>query len=199
MFRTGWDVDGVGHVFGDSLHNWLIFTGRGHLWKSGPNPKPYWDFFRDWGWTGKQFVEECNRAADHGFLFNGPIRDGYYEAIERVASMGHQIVIHTDRPFGSTPEVSEAITVEWFERHGIEYDELWFGADKTSSKCDFFIDDKLENYDALVEAGINAFLLNRPWNEVEGGDARNRVNSISEYADAIEAATKAGYRDLTFS
>lgn len=197
MFRTGWDIDGVGHVFGDSVHNWLKHTGRGHLWKSGPNPTPYWDWYKDWGWTSKQFVEECNAAADAGILFDGPIRDGYKESIERVARMGHQIIIATDRPFGSSPEVSEKITVEWFRKHGIEYDEMHFTAVKSDANCDFFIDDKLENYDELVDKGVKAYLLNRPWNVVEGGDARNRIDTIEEYADAIEQAMSDGYADLT--
>ena len=197
--RVGNDLDGVGHVFGDTVHNWLIHTGRGHLWKSGPTPEPYWDFFKDWGWTGKQFVEECNAAADAGILFNGPIREGYAEGIGAIAAMGHEIIIHTDRPFGSSPEVSEKITVDWLRKHEIEYDELWFGADKTTSDCDVFIEDKLENYDALVAAGIKTFLLNRPWNKVEGGDARNRIDSYDEYVAAIASMTKDGFADLTFS
>lgn len=197
--RVGNDLDGVGHVFGDTVRAWLIHTGRGHLWKSGPNKKPYWDFFKDWGWTVKQFVEECNAAADAGILFDGPIREGYAEGIAAIAGMGHEIIIHTDRPFGTTPEVSEKITVAWLEKHGIEYDELWFGADKTASKCDTFIEDKLENYDALTSAGTKTFLLNRPWNEVEGGDARTRINHYSEYVDAVRQISEQGYADLSFA
>lgn len=199
IFRIGWDVDGVGHVFGDSCRMHLDHTERGHLWKSGPTKKPYWNWFQDWGWTTQEFIDFCNEAADCGCLFNGPIREGYAEAIEAVAKMGHLTIIHTDRPFGSTPEVSEKITVEWFRKHEIEYDELWFGADKSTSNCDFFIDDKIENYDALVAAGTKAFLLNRPWNEVEGGDARNRIDSIDEYVRAIEEATTKGFTDLAFA
>lgn len=197
ILRTGWDIDGVGHVFGDSFHNWLIHTGRGDLWKSGPTPKPFWDWYKDWGWTSEQFVAECHEAADAGILFDGPIRDGYVESIKAVAQAGHQIIIATDRPFGSSPEVSEKITVNWLDRHGIEFDELWFTADKTLPDCDYFIEDKLENYDDLVSAGTKAFLLNRPWNEIDGGDARNRINSIEEYAYSILSATKEGHFDLS--
>lgn len=205
LLRTGWDIDGVGHVFGDTVHNALKARGLGHLWKSGPTPEPFWDFFREWKkedgtfWTGADFKELCDWAADEGILFDGPIRDGYKEGIEAVARLGHHIIVHTDRPFGSTPEVSEKITYDWFEKHGIEYDEMWFGADKTTSNCDFFIDDKLENYDALVAAGTHAFLLNRPWNKVEGGDARNRIDTIDEYVRAIHETTVKGFHDLSFA
>jgi hypothetical protein len=175
----------------------LDHTGRGHLWKSSENLKPVWNWYQLWGWTDEQFIEFCNEAADCGCLFNGPIRPGYKEAIDVLAEAGHTIIIHTDRPFGSTPEVSEKITVEWLAREGVYYDELWFGPKKEESKCDFFIDDKIENYDALTEAGCKAYLLNRPWNEIEGGDGRNRVDSVWQYVADIEWATDAGYADLS--
>jgi hypothetical protein len=199
VWRIGYDVDGVGFTFSQSVRDYLDFKDLGHLWKSGPNPKPYWDWYKDWGWTSKQFVDFCNEAADAGYLFSGGIREGYAESIQAVAAMGHHIVIATDRSFGSTPEVSQKLTVEWFEQHGIEYDELHFTANKPDAECDFFIEDKLENYDALGAAGTKTFLLNRPWNEVEGGDARNRIDEIAEYTEAISAATKRGHYDLSFA
>ncbi len=183
--RIGWDIDGVGFVFGDSCKKHLDHTGRGHLWKSGPTPEPYWNWYEDWGWTLAEFLDFCNEAADCGCLFNGPVRDGYKEGIEAVKAMGHVNVFVTDRSFGSTPEVSEKITYDWFEEHGIQYDELHFSADKTVVWTDMFIDDKLSNYDALDGAGVEVYLLNRPWNKVEGGDDRRRVDSIEEFVRKV--------------
>jgi hypothetical protein len=203
MARCGEDLDGVGHVFGDSVKMHMDHTGIGHLWKSSEDLKPRWNWYTLWKnedgsfWTDEQFVQFCHEAADCGCLFNGPIRPGYKEGIDALAEAGHTIIIHTDRPFGSTPEVSEKITVEWLSRHEIYYDELWFGPNKWESECDFFIDDKLENYDSLVDKGIKAYLLNRPWNEVPGGDARNRVNNMWEYVADIEWCSDAGYAELT--
>lgn len=197
--RTGWDIDGVGFNFGDSCHRYLEHIGLGHLWKSGPTPEPFWDWYKDWGWSTETFLDFCHAGADAGFIFSGPVRDGYKEAIERVKDMGHDIIVVTDRSFGNHPTVSENLTEEWFRQHGIWYDELIFSRDKTVGDCDTFVDDKLENYDALVAAGTKTFLLNRPWNKVPGGDARERVNDISEYADAIADITSKGYTDLSFA
>lgn len=197
--RTGWDIDGVGFNFGDSCHRYLEHIGLGHLWKSGPTPEPFWDWYKDWGWSTETFLDFCHAGADAGFIFSGPVRDGYKEAIERVKDMGHDIIVVTDRSFGNHPTVSENLTEEWFRQHGIWYDELIFSRDKTVGNCDVFVDDKLENYDALVAAGTKTFLLNRPWNKVPGGDARERVNDISEYADAIADITSKGYTDLSFA
>jgi hypothetical protein len=186
--RVMFDIDGVGFNFVDSCHRYLEHIGQGHLWKSGPTPNPYWDWYKDWGWTTEQFIEFCNAGADAGFIFAGPVNDGYVEMIATCGRLGHEIIIATDRPFGSTPEVSQKLTVDWLEQHGIEYDELHFTADKTTSNCHMTIDDKLSNYDALVAAGVKAYLLNRPWNQVEGGDARNRIDSLEEFEDAIRQA-----------
>lgn len=113
--------------------------------------------------------------------------------------MNHEIIIITDRSFGKTPEVSQKLTLEWLNQHGIEFDELVFSPNKNAVPTDMFIDDKLQNYDALVANGVNAFLLNRPWNKVAGGDSRNRIDEISQYADAVQVATVRGYVDLTVS
>ena len=197
--RIGIDLDGVLYNFGDSVKRYLDHIGQGHLWKSGPTPSPFWDFYKDWGWTGQQFVDMCNAGADAGFIFTGPAREGAVEAMGRIAATGNEIIIITDRPFGSSPMVSQANTEEWLWQHGIEYDELWFSADKTCAPTDMFVEDKLENYDALVANGTAAYLINRAWNHVDGGDARRRIDSISEFADAVELATELGFADLTFS
>ncbi len=197
--RIGFDIDGVGLDFDDTYLNYLKSVGLGHLWKSGPTDKPYWNYYRDWQRTDAEFVADCHAAADAGILYNGPMLPGYAEAIESVARMGHEIIIATDRPFGKTRAVSEAITVQWFREHGVEYDELHFTADKTTANCDMFIDDKLENYDALTFAGTKAYLLNRRMNSIEGGDARNRVNSLEEFVDEVYGATVEGFVDLTFA
>lgn len=197
--RVGFDLDGVLYNFGDSVKRYLDHIGQGHVWKSGPTPSPFWDFYKDWGWTGEQFVQMCNDGADAGFIFCGPARPGAVDAVRRVAELGHEIIIITDRQFGTTPEVSHNNTSEWLAQHGIEYDELWFSADKTCAHTDVFVEDKLENYDALVANGTRAYLINRPWNIVDGGDARFRINSVSDYADIVEQVTKMGFADLSFS
>ena len=164
--------------------------GQGHLWKSGPTPEPYWDWYKDYGWTTEQFVQFCNDGVDEGFIFRGPEREGFSEAVAKVKSLGHKIVIITDRSFGTTPKASEDATCEWLAEHNIEYDELIFSPDKTTVKTDMFVEDKLANYDALTAAGTFTALINRAWNHVDGGDNRFRINSVSEYADLVEVVTK---------
>lgn len=187
--RIGWDLDGVYHVFSAGVHDHLYCEGLEHLWKSGETEDPYWNWYADWHWTDQQFVEFCNRAADHGCLFTGHVRDGFIDAFQEVRKMGHYNVIITDRSFGTTPSVSEQLTVKDLAANGIEYDELIFNRDKTVVFTDMFVEDKIANYDALVKAGTNAFLINRAWNQED--DNRQRIDHLSEYVEAVRKATYA--------
>jgi len=196
--RVGFDSDGCIDTFGDGVHEALIARGLGHLWKSGPTKESIWNFYEDWGWTFAQFKELVDWGVDHGYIFSGHWRDGAIESVGRIARMGHEIIIITDRAWGSDPMNSQRNTIEAFQRAGIEYDELHFTADKTSVPVDTMVEDRIENYDALIHAGTPTWLINRPWNQV-GLDARNRIDSIVDYADAIEQLTIQGYADLTFA
>lgn len=194
--RVGFDSDGCIDCFGDGVHDTLKVKGLGHLWKSGPTPHSIWNFYEEWGWTFAQFKELVDWGVDHGYIFSGHWRPNAIESVGRVAKMGHQIIIITDRAWGSDPMNSQRNTIEAFQRAGIEYDELHFTPDKTSVHVDTMVEDRLDNYDALVANGTPSWLINRSWNKVEGGDMRNRIDGISQYADAVEAITAQGYADL---
>lgn len=194
--RVGFDSDGVLDNFGEGVRETLEAKGLGYLWKSGPTEGSFWNFYEDWGWTFPQFKRLVDWGVDNGYIFTGHWREGAVEAVGRVAALGHEIIIITDRSFGTDPANSQRNTIEAFQAAGIEYDELHFTADKTSVEVDLMVEDKLANYDALIEAGTPTFLINRAWNLVPGGDGRNRINSVSEYADAVENITKMGYLDV---
>lgn len=194
--RVGFDSDGVLDNFGEGVRETLMARGLGHLWKSGPTKKSYWNFYEDWGWTFVQFKELVDWGVDNGFVFTGHWREGAIEAVNRVARMGHEVIIITDRSFGSSPRNSERNTVEAFARAGMWYDEIHFTADKTSVDVDVMVEDKLQNYDALVANGTPTWLINRAWNLVAGGDDRNRIGNVQDYADAIEVITERGFVDL---
>lgn len=194
----GIDSDGCIDTFGDGVYDTLKAWGLGHLWKSGPTKKSIWNFYEEWEWTFAQFKTLVDWGVDHGYIFSGHWREGAIEAIARINALGHKVVIITDRSWGTDPLNSQRNTVEAFERAGIEYDELIFSADKTIVPTDMFVEDRIENYDALVEAGVATYLINRPWNEVPGGDARNRIDSITDFADEVERVTREGAADLRF-
>ncbi len=183
--RIGFDLDGVLYDFGNSVRRYLNSIGREYGFKGDAAEPHHWDFYEYWGMERDEFTQICHSGVDAGYIFSGPARDNAAESVRRVAELGHEIVIITDRQFGRVPTNSHRATEEWLAAHGIEYDELWFSADKTIAHTDMFVEDKLENYDALVNRGVDCYLINRAWNLVPG-DNRKRINDISEYADAVE-------------
>lgn len=190
--RVGFDLDGVLFNFGTSVHDYLIATGRGDLWKSGEDLKPRWDFykaFRD-SWSDEEFVRFCNEGADAGYIFRGNVRDNAVDAVKAVKDAGHEIIVITDRQFGTTPEVSHRATIEWWEEYGFPaYDEIHFSADKTCVPTDIFIEDKISNFEALWDVGTPCFLVSRPWNEER--DTIYRISDVSEYPAKVALLAEA--------
>lgn len=198
--RVGFDLDGVGYIFGLSVRDYLKTIG---ITVEEPTDKfcTNWDFYEFWGMTREEFAKHCDAGVDAGIIFGAGdhlTRPSFFDAIKRVKGMGHEVIVITHR-FQGTPGNAEKNTELWLAPVRDYIDEIHFSADKTKPRTDMFVEDSLPNYDSLVDAGINAYLINRPWNWVEGGDARNRINDIEEYADAVEEATVRGFTDLTLA
>lgn len=181
--RTGWDLDGVGFNFADSLRRYLKSIKAHKQYRLGRGETSCWDFYHDWGMDLDTFLQVCHDGADAGHVFRGPVRPGFVDAVNAVKAMGHEIVIITDRSFGKTPEVSEAATYDWLAEHKVPYDELHFSPDKTVVPTDIFIEDKLQNYDALTAAGTECWLINRPWNRLN--DDRKRIRYMHQYPGKV--------------
>ncbi|QNN99186.1 5' nucleotidase [Streptomyces phage Faust] len=183
--RVGIDLDGVCYDFAESFVKYM--SGIDHSYDIPPYEKEVdkWHFYRDWGMTDEDFVKYCHYGADDMVIFRqGGQRDNAAEAIDFMRAFGNTIHIVTDRSFGTTPESSEDNTKWWLFSHGISYDTLTFSADKTCVPTDVFIEDKLENYDALVAAGVDCYLVDRPWNQ-DDSTYRKRVRSIQQFATLV--------------
>ena len=183
--RVGFDIDGVLYDFADSVVRYLDSIGRAYTHKDDADEPHSWEFYEHWGMDAKTFVQHCHDGADAGYVFCGGTRPNAVEAVQAVKNMGHEIIVITDRQFGSTPSVSHDNTKRWWRENGFpEYDELHFSADKTCAPTDIFVEDKYENYVSLTEAGTICWLINRPWNL--HGDAQWRIDDISQYPDLVE-------------
>jgi 5'(3')-deoxyribonucleotidase len=185
--RVGFDLDGVLYDFGASVKRYREHIGKPIKFKDDA-PEPHtWNFFEFFEpkMTGAEFKQMCDDGADAGFIFCGPARPAARACVESVKNMKHEVIIITDRKFGTTPEVSEENTRNWLKKNKIPYDELYFSADKTIVPTDMFIEDKLENYDALTAAGTDCYLINRDWNQEHGPDDRQRIDTLWDYQHAV--------------
>ncbi len=180
--RVGIDLDGVLYNFHQSFIDYLTMSGlQGkYLIKYSFDD---WNFFERWGMSQREFVEHCNRGVDAGIIFRGPARKRAGSAIRRIKKAGHEVHIVTDRSFGRSPLDSQYATMDWLAQHNIPYDSITFSADKTIVPTDMFVEDKLENYDALDAAGTEVYLISRPWNR--RNDNRRRISGITEFANIV--------------
>lgn len=178
--RVGLDLDGVCYDFGSALRDWLRARG----WESSlPEPQT-WYFYRAWGLTDQEFGEQVNAGVAAGWIFrNGEPLRWSLEGAKALKADGHTIHVVTDRFFGPAGD-AQAATVEWLTRWGFPYDSVTFSKDKTVVRLDAMVDDRLENYDALEAAGVEAYLLDQQWNR-EIGDDRRRVKTVYDFALAL--------------
>lgn len=180
--RIGIDLDGVCYDFGGSLVEYLVTHRK--MDRKLLTPSKRWEFYLDWGMTLEEFLSACNEGARAGVIFlHGKAFPGTRRALQRIAAAGHTLHVITDRSFGG-PGVSESNTAKWVARELPKIHALTFCPDKTVANIDMMIDDKLQNYDALVGIGVDAYLFDRPWNQ-DPGDDRKRVRSLSEFADRV--------------
>lgn len=179
--RVGIDLDGVCYDFAGSLRHYL-WTVLGRDPETCPDATR-WEFYEDWGLDLAAFLDACDLGVDDGYIFaHGDPYPNVAEAFNVIKSAGHTIHIVTDRTFGQ-PGNAAAATLTWLATYGLGYDSITFSADKTVANLDVMVDDKPENYAALIAAGVDAYLLTRPWNQhVEGAQ---RVLDLLHFAEVI--------------
>jgi FMN phosphatase YigB (HAD superfamily) len=177
--RVGFDLDGVVYDFRGAQSTFEVARGNSHC--SLDLAADHWDYFEGWGWDVDQWLVAYAEGVDAGHILRvGEPLPGAVEAFRDLRAAGHSIHIVTDRSIGVDPE---GATRAWLAEHGLVYDSLTFSRDKTVAAVDVFIEDRLENADALNAAGIPCYLINRPWNYHE--DDRLRVDTLTEYVARV--------------
>ena len=90
---------------------------------------------------------------------NCTLKDNCKEIIAKLRSLGHEIIIISYRQ-NIYNQNSFEILDEYLKKNNIEVDELYVGITEKGEFCeacliDLFIDDKLENLDAVSDKGID--------------------------------------------
>lgn len=148
----------------------------------------HWGFYEDWGLSDEEFLLYCNRAADAGILFSsGGCLDSAHEDVQRAYSNGHEIHIITDRGFGTTPFASKRNTMQWLLKLDIPFHSLTFSSDKTAVQTDVMCEDKISNFQALVSAGTDAYLIDRSWNKGAPVPEDRVVPTVGHFLRAVGA------------
>ena len=98
---------------------------------------------------------------------NCTLKTGCKEVVEKLRSLGHKVIIISYRQNIYNLNSFEILD-EYFKKNGIEVDELYVGITKKGDFCeacliDLFIDDKLENLDAVSKKGIEVIQFYNPF------------------------------------
>lgn len=155
-------------------------------------PATQWNFMFDWDLTVAEFLEIYANGVKAGRVLHlDRAYPGALDGWQMLLDAGHRIHVVTDRrPPGAEAEAAEA-TAAWLARNGFRYHNLVISADKTvvadHAEGDLIVavDDRVENYQALEAAGIEAFLMDRPWNHHLAG--ARRVTDFVDFAHQVNA------------
>lgn len=183
---VGLDLDGCFYDFAAAYFSACLRMGRiTGAARTRFKAAERWEFYEDYDHDLSAFLENCSDAADRGLLWSGPVERAGRAAWNALFMEGHLLHVKTDRSFGSHPVASEVGTYMWLGHNGLGHASVTFGVDKTQGPpVDIFLDDKLANYDALDAAGVQVWLMDRPWNQ-DPGDTRRRVYTHDEFVTRV--------------
>ena len=148
-----------------------------------------WGMHEDLGISSAEFWEVIHHEYRKGMLLSPP-----YEGVRAALSDlqwygGHTVHLATARGFeGPLASLVRMHTVEWLTANSIPHDSLTFTRDKTVLDVDVFLDDGIHNVDALLAAGIPAYLRDQPHNRIAGAHLNHvRVADLAEFAEVAVA------------
>lgn len=183
----GVDLDGVCYSFDEALARWIAANTDHPADKLVPVDR--WNTWECWDTDIDTWLGWFAAAVDDGYVFNdGDPYPGVVDGLTRLAAAGHRLHVITDRGRTGTAEIAQASTRTWIDRHQLPIATLTFSKDKTTRRTDVFIEDRAENYLDLVDAGVDCYLVDRPWNSHLEVPADRRIAGVSAFADAILAS-----------
>ena len=177
---VGVDLDGVIYPFAEAFHSYC----RQRLGTPDLPAPVDWHFYRSWGIADDEFARYLDDACDDFNVFGVlPPEAGTADGWATLKALGVRIHVITHRPASAWAQ-----TAEWLRRWELVPDTLTFAKDKTlvSHFADpgraAMVEDYVIAHDALLQAGVHAVLIDRPWNE---GHPGVRVRSFADFATHI--------------
>ena len=177
MATVMWDLDGVACDWVGNFYPWICE-------KEGWEPTDWetWHHYRTHEMHDDDFVVRLAEYAEEGGFGDQAPNPGFSACVEMLDNLGHTQHVVTDRP-----AIAEADTAWWLNEYAPQIASLTISRDKTVFKeygpgPYFAIDDRTENVQKMRDAGIEAYLLTKPWNV----DADlPRVNTLTEFVVTV--------------
>lgn len=143
--------------------------------------------------TGKSASKWLFQEHGHELFYDSPALEGAPEAVKRLREMGHQVyIISYQKSFANKTD-----TLNWLEKHGIEYDGICFVKDKTVIHLDYLIDDNDWNFikcnckhGVLITAPYNKDISLDLIHKVSNCSTMSRCDSLAEFVNNFEKCEK---------
>lgn len=184
--HVGLDLDGCMYPF---------ITG--YCRKYGPPEASHdeWNeyaYYRTWGITDEQFKGHLKSGAlwkglyDEEAPYVGVI--GAWARLKELPVKTHVITYRPREAWGPT--------IKWLEAFAMQPDSLHFSSDKTilravagpDAKHLIMCEDTVAQFEALMDAGIDAWLIDQPWNrEIE---TDKRLPDFAAFVDEVARAAE---------
>lgn len=179
--RIGIDLDGVVYPYDRAYRAYLASIG---IWTPSETPQS-WKFYEAWGWDTDEYWTHHINGINAGIIFGtGQPYPKAVRAINEMRARGHEVHFVTDRNAGR-PGYAMQQTAQWLHRSCIGYDGLYFTKLKdVAAGLDVFIDDRPENVDLMASAGVDAYLMDQPWNR--GTGEYKRATDLVHFLERIE-------------
>lgn len=186
----GVDVDGVLADFNrDYIEKVIEVSGR-DVFPARPFDIPCWSYPEHYGYTKKEVSAawEAIKASRNFWvnLMGYPATEGFLDFLDSI-DKDNDVYFVTSR-VGVNVKVQ---TETWLYEHGMNRPTVLISSEKglcaNALKMDYYIDDKNENCDQVVEvSGADCFMLAQPWNEARFGCIR--IDSIVDFEKVLKEA-----------
>ena len=173
-----WDQDGI-HARWTRGFN--VYCGRpaDEVWLS-------WSHYKSWGWDTPQFLKALDSFGEEGHFRNLDAHEDALAAHRLLDTYDIRQIVVTDKP----NDRAFVDAQHWLHDHGIYPYMFIRSADKTEfmeyavpGDRLYAIDDKVENVQALLESGVEAYLRDQPWNQHVTD--LPRVHNCLEFAEIV--------------
>jgi len=178
------DVDGVLYPFVDRFRDWLVSRGHDRAELGEPT---VWSFHReDWGLTTEEWMAEFVAGIEAGVIFGpSPAIEGAVEAMLAITSAGDELHLVTSRNVPTVEATARRSTFAWLGELGVPFDSVTVSHDKGAVETDVFLEDSVDNYEALEAMGETVpVLFTQPYN---GDHPGLRVDSHAEFVALLDA------------
>lgn len=180
------DIDDVIVPWAQTVHDACVAAGlnpEGREWDS-------WFMWESYGCAKDEWAEVVRSLMVPGGMYHQPPYPGAGEALRRLFWEGHTIHLVTSRGMTALP-MSEQIkgwTREWvvdFAIPGTLHFAHEKGALAATLGATHGIDDRIDYVEDLIEAGVDAYLMDAPHNRKYPYVTGRRVSTLAEFVDKI--------------